>query len=533
MKAVSRNNFGVGNEVVHEMRDNGVNDQSVITSPVTDIVTHPGTISDALLAGDGTGEISCRSIRDAAFRALPQVARTASHLMQFVGYLEKLRGWGRGPRVAIREWLDSFDAQQLAYQAVKYRQRGGWTLRDVLRLTHPGKIKLSNKRRVLYDWIAHRDLMDHDICAHDARVLQGKTSFATLRRHAVISQQHVIAEARNHFPMIEGYHRAQEAMSAMEVARVITEYGIPRECVPSQFLKDACVWDALLINMPMTALIRNLNRMSAVGLLVDGSVAAEYVCARLTDQEQLRKARVHPFGMLMALKVYRNGHGLLGDLTWTPAREVVAALEAGFYAAFRALEPCGKRFMLGLDVSKSMGASFLGRTMIGGRNVAVGPVSAREASAAMALVTMGVEPFCFVGGFTSNSHTHSLKEWKDGFTPLAIAPDQGLDHVIRMIGGLPFGGTDASLPIAYALEHGIEVDAFVIYTDNETWAGPEHVTEALQRYRDKMGIAARLVCVGMTATEFSVVDPRDPLQMNVVGFDAEAPAVIADFVRGI
>jgi len=37
----------------------------------------------------------------------------------------------------------------------------------------------------------------------------------------------------------------------------------------------------------------------------------------------------------------------------------------------------------------------------------------------------------------------------------------------------------------------------------------------------------------MTATEFSVVDPCDSLQMNVVGFDAEAPAIIADFVRGI
>jgi len=120
VKAVSRNNFGVGNEVAHEMRDNGVNDQSVISPPVT-------KRSDRLLAGDGSGDFSCRAIRNVAFRAVPKVARTTSHLMQFVGYLEKLRGWGRGPRVAIREWLDSFDAQQLAYQAVKYRQRGGWT----------------------------------------------------------------------------------------------------------------------------------------------------------------------------------------------------------------------------------------------------------------------------------------------------------------------------------------------------------------------------------------------------------------------
>jgi 60 kDa SS-A/Ro ribonucleoprotein len=77
-------------------------------------------------------------------------------------------------------------------------------------------------------------------------------------------------------------------------------------------------------------------------------------------------------------------------------------------------------------------------------------------------------------------------------------------------------------------QRGLHIDAFVIYTDNETWSGQSHVIEALKRYREKTGIPARLVAVGMTATNYSVVEPSDPLQLNVVGFDAAAPEVISN-----
>jgi 60 kDa SS-A/Ro ribonucleoprotein len=38
--------------------------------------------------------------------------------------------------------------------------------------------------------------------------------------------------------------------------------------------------------------------------------------------------------------------------------------------------------------------------------------------------------------------------------------------------------------------------------------------------------------VGMTATEFTIADPSDAGMLDVVGFDAAAPAVMADFSRG-
>ena len=59
----------------------------------------------------------------AATDALLQVARTATHLFEFVGYLKSLGGLGRAKRRAMATWMTSKSPDQLAYQAVKYRSR--------------------------------------------------------------------------------------------------------------------------------------------------------------------------------------------------------------------------------------------------------------------------------------------------------------------------------------------------------------------------------------------------------------------------
>ena len=72
---------------------------------------------------------------------------------------------------------------------------------------------------------------------------------------------------------------------------------------------------------------------------------------------------------------------------------------------------------------------------------------------------------------------------------------------------LPFGETDCALPMRYALEHGRAIDAFIIYTDSETWARETQPAQALAHYRRRSGIDARLVVVAMAATRFSVAGP--------------------------
>lgn len=104
--------------------------------------------------------------------------------------------------------------------------------------------------------------------------------------------------------------------------------------------------------------------------------------------------------------------------------------------------------------------------------------------------------------------------------------------MVRAVDGLPFGGTDCALPMLWATENKVKVDTFVVYTDNETWAGAIHPFQALRDYRNKMGRDAKLIVVGMTATKLTIADPDDAGMMDVVGFDTAAPQVMADFARG-
>jgi 60 kDa SS-A/Ro ribonucleoprotein len=72
-----------------------------------------------------------------AFRALSKVARTGTHLFHFCENANDLRGWGRGLQKAVASWFNDKDAKSVAYQVTKYRQRDGWSMRDVMRVSHP------------------------------------------------------------------------------------------------------------------------------------------------------------------------------------------------------------------------------------------------------------------------------------------------------------------------------------------------------------------------------------------------------------
>lgn len=94
------------------------------------------------------------------------------------------------------------------------------------------------------------------------------------------------------------------------------------------------------------------------------------------------------------------------------------------------------------------------------------------------------------------------------------------------------GGTDCALPMLYAMDQKIPVDVFSIYTDSETWHGRIHPSQALQEYRQKMGIPSKLVVVGMVSNGFTIADPNDAGMIDVVGFDTATPQVISDFSVG-
>jgi 60 kDa SS-A/Ro ribonucleoprotein len=256
-------------------------------------------------------------------------------------------------------------------------------------------------------------------------------------------------------------------------------------------------------------MLRNLARMTANGLLTANAKATAHVLERLGDEQQLRQAHIHPIAVLAALQTYAQGRGMRGQLKWEPLDQIVDALNRAFYLAFGNVTPTGKRIVLALDVSGSMGAGEVG---------GVPGLTPRVAAAAMALITAATE------------EQHTIVAFAHQMMQLQITPRQRLDHVIQATSKLSFGGTDCALPMIWAQKHQVEADAFVVYTDSETWFGKIHPAQALQEYRRKMRIPAKLIVVGMVSNGFTIADPNDAGMLDCVGFDAAAPQVIADFI---
>ena len=447
----------------------------------------PAIFALAMCAGAKSAET-----RRAALAALPKVCRIGTHLFHFVNDVEGFRRWGRSLRRAVAAWYLDRPADQLAYQVVKYQQRDGWSHRDVLRLAHPHA--LTPQQDATFRWVTADK---HDI---GAETKKGKP----LSRDALPE-------------MIKAFDAIMNPeCPKKEAIRLISEYRLPHECVPNELKGDPKVWEAMLPHMGITAVMRNLAKMTSIGLLGPMSDTTRKVATMLQDASTLKKGRVHPLGILFALKTYQSGHGLKGSLTWKPQREIVDALDEGFYQAFQTIEPTGKRILLALDVSGSMSSPIAGTSL-----------SCRDATAALAMVTARTEASWHCIAFTCGG----MYGGGDAtLTILNISPKQRMDDVVKTISNLPFGGTDCSLPWLYAIEQKIPVDACITMTDNETWAGNVHPHQALEAYRQKSGIAAKNIVVGMTATDFTIADPNDAGSMDVVGFDAATPAVMADFI---
>jgi 60 kDa SS-A/Ro ribonucleoprotein len=438
---------------------------------------NPAIFALAIASSKGTD-----ADRSYALKQLSKVCRTGTHLFLFAKYVEQFRGWGKGLRNAVGSWYLDKPVDKLAFQAVKYRQRDGWTHRDLLRLAHPSTSE--TERKILFDWICGRIPAEAATSAY----LPG---------------------------IVTGYEHANTV--GTNIPETVRGFNLPWEALPTESLNDPKVWEALIENgLPATALMRQLPRLTNLGLLPNMGGLTSQIAGELADPEKLKRGRVHPVSVLVAMKTYASGVGR--GQSWVPTRKIVDALDAAFYAAFGAVTPMNKRTMLGLDVSGSMGS------MISGL-----PISAREASAALAMVTAATEPEYEIFGFTSASGGWGRDTV---FQPLDISPRQRMDDVIRSVFRLPFGATDCSLPMLYALEKGISVDTFIIYTDNETYAGRMHPHQALVKYREKSGIDAKLIVVGMTSTGFSIADPTDAGSLDVVGFDTSVPNLISDFGAG-
>lgn len=403
-----------------------------------------------------------------AYKYFSSIVRTQSHLFEFLGYARNNRGMGRLLREAVRRWYQYQTAEKLAYQVVKYRSRFGYTTRDVLRLVKP--VPADEGHDEIYGFTT------------------GKSVELTI-------------------PLLKAYK--QVSNDDIPNPEIIKQFNLPWEALPTEWLNYASVWETLMWIMPYTAMIKNLNKATSIGLFEQNPTLCQNVCTKILNIDVIKASRIHPFTILIAYTTYMQGYGFRGNLRWTPNKEIVKALEQAFYKAFVNVEPTNKRILIGLDVSTSMRQTIMGSCL-----------TAATASAALVLLLHRRELNCSTVAFSSN------------IIPFHIEPKYKLKEVMNEAHRINYGSTNIPALIRYAINSPEPFDSIIVITDNETnvrdTATP---AELMKLYRKKRVADAKLIVMGMTATRFSVADPDDPNMLDVVGFDASVPLMIKHFIE--
>lgn len=467
--------------------------------------------------------------------------------------VKKSSSWGRMRRRGIGAFYtdSNKDANRLLLLCTKYKQRHNWSHTQVLGYAHP---KIADDQKRAKDIVLTYCTRGYEKFVSSLKNLEGVV--LDQYTNQVIGHIKILHEVQQLSPQVDGdevklLNHLKTYGQRLDAEEFTTVYAMPpndnqpkanpekkkvpfqlvREHIPTGFLKSERVWEALLQDMPMTALIRNLGKMTSIGLFGKQN-NVDITIKKLTDAKHLRRARIHPVKVLIAMKTYEQGHGdkgydnqtrkenNLNPLTWNPVKPITDALDKAFYLSFKQDEneevgfKTGKKFMLALDVSGSMTWSGC---------YGCEQLTPAVASTALAMVTWNIEEHCRVMAF--GGHLESLEG--------RLRKDMTVTEAMKKAQGINFGRTDCSLPMVHAMEQNMDIDVFVIYTDSDTWAGRIHPSEALIQYRQKMNKPeAKLLVLAMQSTGFSIADPEDPFMMDICGFDADVPDIIYQFATG-
>jgi 60 kDa SS-A/Ro ribonucleoprotein len=406
--------------------------------------------------------------RKLAYSYISEICYTPTHLFQLLTFLKPLRGWSRGLRKAVANWYLCKSDDKLAYQVVKYRSRSGYTHRDVLRLCHP---KTSDERtNQLYRYMVGKE------CIPD-----------------------LLPE------IIKGYEYLRTVAAIKDIPEVIEKYGLTWEMIPNEMLNVQSVLKSLLLNMPLNALMRNLNRYAYIGLTEGRSHETQVICEKLCSPMLVLREKIHPISVMQTICTYRQGHGDKGNKSWQPNQHILDALHEMYSLAMQTIAPTNKRILIGVDVSGSMS----------GTDVANMSMTCSQISLILAHTMLKTEPNVEMIGFTTQVML------------LPFGKRNSIDDLLQA--RFPSGGTDCSIPIAHALITGKEYDAIIILTDSETWAGNVHAKVALDQYRKRIGVQTKVIEIALAANPYTNFPP-DPNILRIVGFDASVITVLQEFL---
>lgn len=409
--------------------------------------------------------------KNEAYKLVGPFCKTATHLFTFMSMCKDIRGWSKGLCNAVAKWYTSKTEDQLVYQWLKYGNRAGFTHRDAIRLSHPVPV---NKRQntIFHNMVGRNDL------------LLDNTQFCA-------------------YTEVQKYKEHKH--STADIIECIQSGKLTWEMVPTELLNEKPILLQLTSNMPLMALIRNLNRITNADIFARATAQSGAILTRLTDAKEVEESGIHPIFVLNAIKTYAQGHGDLGSLTWSPNQRVLDALNTTFELAFKNIETTNQRVLVAVDKSGSMNHNATGTKM-----------TCTQLAGAMALTNL------------KSMNNATVITFDTQYQEVQFGARTSYDDVLAKLGH--GGGTDCGQAFKYALDKKLDLDAIIIYTDSETWAGSQTSHDLLAEYRRRYNKNVKVIEVAMVANQFSnYPSGRDVLR--VVGYDSNVPELIAKFIK--
>ena len=408
-------------------------------------------------------------VRTMARTTLGNLIRTGYHALSYLTYLNSIRemengkgrkvGFGRAKVSVLKKWVESLTARELVLQRIKYHNRDDMRLEDIFNFAHPNLESVGPLNNLVGKWIMD-NLSEDDEQALNELIIEGNTVIGQIKAWAEINSPEV---------------------SVAHAVELIREFQIPREGVPTHFLREIKVWQALLPSMPDHALIRNLSTMLQNGTF---AVESEYIMNRLRDTVKLQKSRVTPMDVLKAWGIIH----MQGD------RALTLQLERTFFDLVKVQTWTNANVLVAVDISGSMSVT------VGDARSRTG-IRAIEAATGMAQAIRG------------------------NFSSVDIV---GFDYSIRQPSGRETlttdfwtrwgGGTSPGVVVNWMNDNPKNYDAVVFITDNDAWLG-QHVQELIKEYRKRRGVNTVLMVNSTASQGYTLADPNDDLSLDLSGFN--------------
>jgi 60 kDa SS-A/Ro ribonucleoprotein len=386
-------------------------------------------------------------------RAFSKVVKIPSDLLDFATVLKSLGGKVGCSSVSkeVRKFMNNLSE----YHVLKYggKERGrGFNLRDMLLLSHP--TPKDAKQDAIFGYMIRDKVPLKKDC-----------------------------------PQIFAFNKLKQARTCEEAIKQIEDGKLPFEIAfgSLSFKPGDDLWSAVVDQMPVFALLRNLNNLDKHGLI---KAKKELLKQRFDDAESVRKSRIMPF------EFYKAWENIKDE---SLKKMVAKALEH----SMESLDKVYGKTSVQIDQSGSMGTDLRRVAMIFGYMIAKRS--------------------------TKGSLVHAFNTGCEEIEDIG----DSLPKFVENYRGLLNGGTDTGCVVQDLLRKNLKVDNIVIFTDEQQNSGSSFY-RVIRQYRSQVNPEVKVVIVDVSAYAKSggMVPDSMPNSTYVYGWSGVVPQLVAGFSRG-